>query len=189
MVIIYNNKRYFSMKFKFKMHLIATVLLSGLMSFTLTSQAATYNYTTLDHPNATGFTYANGINDSGQVTGTFQDATGIHGFLYDPIANTYSTLDHPDANAGSTVAFGINDNGQVIGTFYNGTGGINSNPHFFVFDGNAYTTLDFAGNGVPAENFATGINNSGQVTGYFQDGWGAPWFCVRRQRLQHSRPS
>jgi hypothetical protein len=42
------------------------------------------NYTTLDVPGST-FTWANGINDSGQIVGSYEDAGGTHGFLATPV--------------------------------------------------------------------------------------------------------
>ena len=43
-------------------------------------------FTTIDVPGANFFTVANGINVTGQIVGTFRDATGPHGFLATPIA-------------------------------------------------------------------------------------------------------
>ena len=43
-------------------------------------------YTTIDDPiDAIGNSYPTSINDLGQITGWYQDASGIHGFLADPI--------------------------------------------------------------------------------------------------------
>jgi hypothetical protein len=39
-----------------------------------------YNHTTLDDPLATSGTVATGIKDTGQIVGTYQNATGSHGF-------------------------------------------------------------------------------------------------------------
>jgi uncharacterized membrane protein len=45
-------------------------------------------FTTIDVPGASGSfgTQAYGINNSGQIVGSFQDATGVHGFLGTPVA-------------------------------------------------------------------------------------------------------
>jgi probable HAF family extracellular repeat protein len=41
-------------------------------------------YTTLDDPLATLGTQAFGINNSGQIVGAYANASGTHGFLFDP---------------------------------------------------------------------------------------------------------
>ena len=62
---------------------------------------------------------AQGINDRGQIVGFYADAGGAdHGFLLS--GGHYTTLDDPNAVAGSTAALatGINARGQVVG-YYN----------------------------------------------------------------------
>jgi probable HAF family extracellular repeat protein len=69
-------------------------------------------YTTLRDPLAVGpTTSAYGINDAGQVVGTYFDATSGHGFIYSN--GTYATFDFPGAF--DTVLNGINDAGQIAG--------------------------------------------------------------------------
>jgi uncharacterized membrane protein len=72
-----------------------------------------YTYTTLDDPLASaGNTQAYGINSTGQISGSYSNASGAHGFLYS--GGTYTTLDDPLATNG-TSAQGINDMGQIVG--------------------------------------------------------------------------
>jgi probable HAF family extracellular repeat protein len=55
------------------------------------------------------FTQAFGINNRGQITGGYYDATGTqHAFLQDQ--GRYQTLDAPGGN----IAYGINDRGEII---------------------------------------------------------------------------
>ena len=61
-------------------------------------------FTTFDVPDAT-FTFAAGINDSGEIVGFFDDATGTHGFLTTDGGATFTIIDVP--NAESTQAFGM----------------------------------------------------------------------------------
>jgi probable HAF family extracellular repeat protein len=83
---------------------------------------------TIDDPNAgTGSgqgTEAFGINDSGQIVGTFIDSAGVlHGFV--DINGQFTTLTDPSAGTGlgqGTAAFGINDAGQVTGVFKDANG-------------------------------------------------------------------
>jgi len=69
-------------------------------------------------PGAT-FTVARGINNSGQIVGTYSDASGGHGFLY--TAGVFTPLDVPGAAA--TEADGINTSGQIVGTYFDQSGG------------------------------------------------------------------
>lgn len=65
---------------------------------------------------------ANGINDSGQIIGTFQNKGVEHGFVY--ANNVFTTFDAPGANV-DTDPLGINDLGQIVGTYCgNGPGGL-----------------------------------------------------------------
>src|SRR2546429_29484 len=77
-----------------------------------------YTYTSLDDPLATGGTQAFGINDFGQIVGSYVNASGTHGFLLS--GNTWTTLDDP--SGGFTVAAGINDMGQIVGSYVNASG-------------------------------------------------------------------
>jgi probable HAF family extracellular repeat protein len=75
------------------------------------SRAGSVSYTTLDVSGAT-LTNAYGINNSGQIVGSFNDSSGSHGFLKN--GSTYTPFDYPGAT--STTAYGINDSGQIVGT-------------------------------------------------------------------------
>jgi hypothetical protein len=64
-----------------------------------------------------------GINDSGQIVGTYYGpAAGapVRGFLYD--SGTYADVVDPlTASAGGTHASGINNSGQIVGYYYDGS--------------------------------------------------------------------
>src|SRR5437660_12842098 len=100
-------------------------------------------YTTLDDPlagaNAAG-TAANGINDTGQIVGWYEDGSGgLHSFLYS--GGIYTTLDDPLATSGpnaGTEADGINGAGQIVGHYRAGT----APPHRARSSRRAHTTLD-----------------------------------------------
>ena len=95
-------------------------------------------------------TRAYGINNSGQIVGTF---SGGHGFLYS--GGVFSQIDFPGAY-GSTQVFGVNDLGWVVGIFGQGNG-------FVDIDG-SFSTLAVPGAG---ETIPLGINHQGKVVGYF----------------------
>src|SRR6516225_10933957 len=83
-----------------------------------------YTFSTLDVPGSFyAFSYATGINTSGQIVGRYYDAAfRTHGFLYDH--GSYTTLD--------MLPNGINDSGQIVG------GNL-------LYSGGSYTTLDVPG--------------------------------------------
>jgi probable HAF family extracellular repeat protein len=78
-------------------------------------------YTALNVPDGI-YILPTGINDRGQVVGTYYDSSfNAHGFLYSN--GQYTTVDDPDeANTpdfgSASYAYGINDQGQVVGEFY-----------------------------------------------------------------------
>src|SRR5438128_12524310 len=75
-----------------------------------------YTYTTFDDPlNTSGDgTLASGINDTGQIVGTYADASGVHGFLLS--GGSYTTL-HAPLTAHSTMPQGIDCPAQVGGYY------------------------------------------------------------------------
>src|SRR5215471_16627464 len=77
-----------------------------------------YSFTTIDVPGALS-TNANGINDSGQIVGSFWDGLNGHGFFLD-VDGSFTTIDVPGAS--STGASGINNSGQIVGSFVDATG-------------------------------------------------------------------
>jgi Ca2+-binding RTX toxin-like protein len=66
-------------------------------------------------PGATNGTYAAGINDRGQVGGTYDDSKGTHVFVDDK--GTFTTIDVPGATNVMYVV-GINDRGEVVGYYF-----------------------------------------------------------------------
>ena len=107
------------------------------------------------------FPYAYGINDAGQIVGSYNGSDGTHGFLYS--GGIYTQLDDPLANPiNGTSAFGINATGQIVGYYY-----ANGLYHGFLYSGGIYTTLDDPLGTVCTE--ALGINNLGQIVGEYAD--------------------
>jgi uncharacterized membrane protein len=119
---------------------------------------ADYVFTTIDVPGAIpGTTKVYGINDAGEIVGTFTGTSGTHGFLLN--AAGYTTLDPP----GSLVAIaeGINTAGQIVGTYYDS----HAFQHGFLLSGGVYTTIDAFGSSTDLH----GISASGQIVGTFYD--------------------
>jgi probable HAF family extracellular repeat protein len=73
---------------------------------------------TIDVPASTGtLTNALGINDRGEIVGTFQDPAGLtHGFLRHK-TGAFRTIDVPASKGTFTNALGINSGGDIVGYF------------------------------------------------------------------------
>ncbi len=59
------------------------------------------------------WTEAIGLNNNGDIAGSFADASGIHGFVRS--AGSYTAVNYPGAAV--TRVGGINDNGDIVGVF------------------------------------------------------------------------
>jgi uncharacterized membrane protein len=120
---------------------------------------ADYIFTTIDVPNALGGTTAHGINDAGQIVGTYIDGHGLaHGFL--DSGGRYTALDVPGVSNSGTDAYGINNAGQIVGSVrpYN----IRAPVSGYLFEGGNYTLLNVPG---AYSTFGYGINGAGQIVG------------------------
>src|SRR6266566_5311528 len=135
------------------------------------ASSAALSFTTIDVPGAIpGSTRAGGINNSGQIVGSFVAGATTHGFL--DTGGSFTTIDVPGASGAGTVASGINDAGQIVGHFQDST-----TTHGFLKVGGSFTPID-----VPAPlpppgtvrfTVARGINDAGQIVGNFGFGTNA----------------
>ena len=104
-------------------------------------------------------TLATGINNLGQIAGTYNDSrTGMHGFL--DSNNNFTQLD-VSGNVGTSAATGLNDAGQIVG--YGQYPGQPSSG--FLYDGGTYRRINFPG---ASSTYLLGINNAGTAVGYYQ---------------------
>jgi uncharacterized membrane protein len=108
----------------------------------------------IDGPNAT-FTDASGINNRGEIIGTFQDGLGLHGYVFR--RGDFTTLDVPVQGA-LTIALGNNDRGQVTGA-YRSQGLF----HGFLWERGKFTDINAP---EADETFLHVINNRGQIVGH-----------------------
>jgi probable HAF family extracellular repeat protein len=71
------------------------------------------NFTIIDVPSSTA-TLAYGINNVGQIVGSFIDNSGTHGFVY--TSGTFITLNAPGVPSRiGTLAVDLNDTGEIVG--------------------------------------------------------------------------
>ena len=108
-------------------------------------------------PNGYAYSFATGINDSGQVVGVSEGVNYAHGFLYTQGALIdLGTL----PGGGASEPNAINNTGQVVGFSY--VSGLNTT-HAFLYGSGAMTDLGT----LPGDysSMATAINNAGQIVG------------------------
>jgi probable HAF family extracellular repeat protein len=125
------------------------------------------NYTTLDDPSASGlpppWTWATGINSSGQIVRNYTVNGQSHGFVYDN--GTYTTIVDP-LSIGGTYLEGINDAGDIVG-FYSDS---NGNEHGFLYSGGTFAPID--NNQGASRTILFGINDTDQIVGVYTGGHG-----------------
>lgn len=127
-----------------------------------------YDITLID---AGYYTWANAINDSGDVAGRVQqyNYTGPNtGFLFKD--GNIQSLGY--LGGSSSSAQGINNNGQIAGFSETGSG----EQHAFIYDNGIMTDL-----GTPNEiqSYAWGINNHGDIVGNYQTTEGVSAFLYK----------
>ena len=107
--------------------------------------------------------YASGINDAGQIAGTYQSsASTLQSFLYNSQTGALNTM----GTGQGSHAYAINQNGDVAGYFRFGTNGLT---HAFIYSTSTGQLHDIDQNaGNPSGSSlseATAINNLGQAAG------------------------
>jgi MYXO-CTERM domain-containing protein len=127
---------------------------------------ALYNFfDPIDAPDAYG-TEGYGLDDAGEVVGSFDDAMGFHGYIEN--AGGVVPIDAPDATR--TDVYGIDPAGDTyVGAFRDA----GDTTHGFVW-GSSFTPIDAPG---ASTTWAYGINASGAVVGTFVDDSGGHGFA------------
>jgi uncharacterized protein (TIGR03437 family) len=127
----------------------------GMTGFLRSADGSTYSKIQVPGAYSTNPT---GINNSGQIVGSYTTGGMPHGFLRNT-DGTYTTFDVPGSLSGTGPA-AINNNGVIVGSF--GTG--SSFAHGFVRSADGtFATFNAPGG---FRTYFTAINDSGQVAGY-----------------------
>jgi uncharacterized membrane protein len=130
-------------------------------------------FTTLASPDA-GFygTRPDGINNDGQIAGTYLDADERpHGFVLDD--GVYTTVDTPDA-PGNTQILDIDGRGRLVGVAGLVTYG-------YLADGRGQPA-EIDAPGVASDTVPTGLNNKREIVGYFDVGTARSYHGFLRDR-------
>jgi hypothetical protein len=116
--------------------------------------------TTISDPNEVGTgsgkgTSCWGINNSGQIVGSYSAAAFGNGFVY--AGGSYADIIVPGATAGTT-SYGLNNVGNIVGSFADNVG-----QHGFLYtvSTGTYQTLDVPG---AYASLALGVNDYGAIT-------------------------
>ncbi len=136
------------------------------------AQAYEYNigtaaFTAITLPSADDavMTTATGINDAGEISGFFENASGVtDGFLDN--SGTFSIFGVPGSN--STMFLGINNDGDAVGT-YQDSNGFNNGLVYNIGTGTFQTVNDpnaVLANGGTVIN---GLNDNGDLVGFYGD--------------------
>jgi uncharacterized membrane protein len=112
--------------------------------------------TTIDYPSSAD-TFSFGINDAGEIVGTYGFGILDHGFLY--AGGTFLGIDVPGAV--ETWAHDINSKGQIVGWYLDTSGS-----HGFLEKNGAFSTIDYPGS---LKTLAYGINDNGAIVGEYEN--------------------
>ncbi len=121
-----------------------------------------YSVTSVDVPGASS-TYPFGLNNRGDIVGSFNDATGSHAFF--ETGGKFTTINPPGSGTSAVNAYGVNDSGQIVLSVAVRPSLFGS--HSFLYDHGIFSPIDAPGPTLGTQ--VTGINNSGQIIGYFAD--------------------
>jgi hypothetical protein len=119
-------------------------------------------YETVNYPHSSAPQTVNGINDSGQMVGGYED----YDQDYELSDGKFTTIAVPFAGALATFPCAINDSSEIVGGWWDS----NKIEHSFTLIGGTYTSFDCPGTSGPG---AFGISSAGDIVGQYIDASGA----------------
>lgn len=123
-------------------------------------------YTRIDPSGVNRYSGAYGINDSGEIVGSYENNNNLSvGFL--DSNGTFTSISAPNPND-NLVLYGISDNGYMVGAI----SGYNLFQSFIDENG-AFTTISVPG---ATQTVVRGVNDSGDVVGYYTNSSGTYGF-------------
>ncbi len=141
--------------------IIALVFCSWASAFAQPSALSIEVLATFDYPGEGNSTSAQGINEQGDITGSYDDVDGItRGFVRYSDGSFSAPLVEPNDTGGYTFLRDINNSGTGAGTYANVDGLF----HGFLLAGTTYIEADF-----PGSEYTTvgGLNEAGDFVGDF----------------------
>jgi probable HAF family extracellular repeat protein len=137
-------------------------------------------YTTIDVPFAGATdTVASGINNLGDVVGTYSDSDGYsHGFTLKK--GVFTSFDFPGPDVVDTTASAINVAGAIVGYYYD----LNSQQRRgFIFKAGKFSSIDPPFTDACCTR-ALGINDRGEIVGDYLQGYTAFGFTRKQGKFQ-----
>jgi hypothetical protein len=120
-------------------------------------------YTTIDDPLGVGSSAVYGMNDHGEIVGTYQDSKGnSYGFIDQ--GGRFTTIEDPSADIGKylgTFVSGVSDSGEIGGVYFDS----GRTMHAFTYKSGTYTTYTCPGAGTGPDS-TSGFGDAGTVFGY-----------------------
>jgi len=156
------------MKSKSLLYALGLLLLCVSAATAADSPKLTFKFKAVKLPGAV-WEEPGGINNAGVSVGFYVDSGGVeHGYILK--GKKLTTLDDPNATAGTTAGSNLNPDGTVavVGSYTSSTTG---NSVAFRYKGGKYT--DIPGPAGAVSTFGSAINDSGAVVGYYADSGGA----------------
>jgi len=128
---------------------------------------ATNSTTTFLDPNATQYTFANGVSGNGNlIAGYYLDA-GFNQIGFEKNGATFTDVSYPGPH-GQIYLWDTNNLGHIVGQSSCCRAGVN-----FLDKGGVYTTI-FDPLGSPKNGSVLGLNDLDQAVGWYDDGVGGP---------------
>lgn len=137
---------------------VAVLCFAIALAVTASPTSFATTWTSLDFPGAARTTPYDV--DGGLIVGSYEDATGSHGFVYDGF--TWTNLDYPGASATTLRAI---DDGKMAGTYESGGSEV---LHGFLYDGARWTALDYPESELTEPRDIDG----GRIVGSYRDALG-----------------
>jgi probable HAF family extracellular repeat protein len=116
-------------------------------------------YSQIVFPGEADLTFASGINQAGEIVGTYGTPQTYLGFTDGN--GTFTTVQVPAGQL--TLAFAISNNGSIAGVYTDSS----NLAHGFTFIQGQYATIDYPG---ATQTSVSGIDDAGDVVGSYSDG-------------------
>jgi len=142
----------------------------GFLAHVSGTKTVAENFAAMKYPREALLQYALGVNDSGEIVGTYEDSSGVfHGFELSGARLT--TLNVPFTGAEETDTEGLNNSGEIVGAWTDSGG----NTHGLTLIGGNYASFDYPG---AYFTYAEGVNSAGEIVGYYIDAIGSHGFLL-----------
>jgi probable HAF family extracellular repeat protein len=133
----------------------------GFVASVSEKKTVTEAYQAVNYPHSSAPQTPNGVNDSGQIVGVYDD----YNQGYERSGGKFTPIVVPFAGALGTFPQGINNSGEIVGGWWDS----NKNEHAFTLVGGTYTSFDYPGG---TDTAAFGINSAGDIVGVYNDASG-----------------